>query len=206
MMFRIICQSAIISLTVCLAVPLIGLLIHGIFAFILQKILSIVDRTGTLYLIIGNVITFPGVIMHELSHALFALITGAKVNKVRLYGIKGDSLGNVNFTPRGLKIFKAIQLALASCAPVISGLITETVILYALKIYQMQTWQTAILIYLMISILMHMDMSSSDISNYIKGMKVIFPVTFLITLSVNIIGVYDLSMSTLAGWLQRHSI
>jgi len=206
MMFRIICQSAIISLTICLAVPLIGLLIHGIFTFILQRMLSIIDKTGTLYLIIGNVITFPGVIIHELSHALFALITGAKVNKVRLYGIKGDSLGNVNFTPRGFKISKAIQLALASCAPVISGVITETVILYVFKTHQMQPWQTAILIYLIISILMHMDMSSSDISNYIKGMKVIFPVTFLITLSANIIGAYDLSISTLAGWLQRHSI
>lgn len=49
--------------------------------------------------------TAVGVIFHELSHLLFAFLTGAKIEGFRLYRFKrsedDDVLGYVNYAPRG---------------------------------------------------------------------------------------------------------
>jgi hypothetical protein len=34
-----------------------------------------------------NYLTFPGVILHELSHALMAMVTGAKVTHIRFFAV-----------------------------------------------------------------------------------------------------------------------
>ena len=71
--------SALISLGVIIIIPLIGMIINFIVTIILSRIIR-----GKLYLFVANTLTFPGVMYHELSHALFAFITGAKIEKISM--------------------------------------------------------------------------------------------------------------------------
>lgn len=66
---------------------------------------------------------FIGVVHHELSHALFAVLTGAKLKKVRLFKLntKDGRLGYVEFIPRGRKLSQLLQKGLTSIAPIIMG-------------------------------------------------------------------------------------
>ena len=57
------------------------------------------------------VLTFIGIAHHELSHAVVALLTGAKVNSIVLFRLKAKNgnLGEVKITPRGLGIFNTVK-------------------------------------------------------------------------------------------------
>lgn len=72
-------------------------------------------------------ITFIGVIHHELSHLLLAILTGAKVEDVQLFSVfqKDKLLGYVSYRPRGPALLRGIQKILISIAPTVLGTITS---------------------------------------------------------------------------------
>ena len=120
--------SALISLGIIVAIPLTGFLINLFVTRLLSALLGLIDHSGKLFLFIANTLTFPGVCYHELSHALFAFITGAKIKKIVLYHKQKDTLGSVEMIPRGPLPLKWLQLSFSACAPVITGLIGEKVL------------------------------------------------------------------------------
>lgn len=116
-----------------------------------------------------NWLTFPGVMAHELAHAIVARISGARVDEVRLFRPAGDSLGYVRFTCRGSARSMAFQAAAASCAPVLMGFVTIR-LLAALAASFPAYWQVRVIAYhAAFSTAVHMTMSPQDLSNYRRG-------------------------------------
>ncbi len=146
---------AILSLTVTM---LSKLIVH-----ILSRLLGIQPAFW-----IRNYLTFPGTIHHELSHALLALLTGARVTKISFFP-KGNTLGHVDITTRGLPVLQSLQLSLSAVAPVLCGAATESLLWHYAVPLCSELWQIILLAYLMISILFHMTMSDQDLRNFRKG-------------------------------------
>lgn len=131
---------------------------------------------------IRNRLTFIGTVHHELAHALFAFISGAKVTKIELFHVRGQQLGCVEFYPRGNAFTKAIQMTLASIAPVVCGGVSLCVLAWIWHSQCAEPWQYIVTGYLMVSILLHMNMSTQDVKNAWKGMPLTIFICYLIFL------------------------
>ena len=156
------------------AVPVLGRIV-GLLTDTVMKGLSAAVGRRTAYWI-ANYATFPGVVLHELSHAAGAKLSGAKVESMRLFDPDGQSLGCVRFTCRGKRRRDmAFQRALASCAPVIGG------VLFILLFRAAAAWGRGyapleiLAWYSAFSMACHMDMSGQDMKNYMKGCAWMFP-------------------------------
>ena len=166
----------------------LGLIMEGIgnlFTRLLARLFG-----GGVAFFIRNRLTFIGTVHHELAHALFALLSGAKVTKVELFCVRGDQLGCVEFYPRGTAFTKSIQMTLASIAPVICGGASLCVLSWLWKYRCVVIWQYVLVVYLFISIFLHMNMSTQDVKNALRGMPltiVICYVIFLVT-GIRLIG------------------
>lgn len=127
-------------------------------------------------------LTFIGVFHHELSHALLALLTGAKINSITLFRLshKDGKLGEVKFTPRGLGITQAFQVVLTSIAPMLMGTLSLwLLLLHAIPsaVESKSVIPATVLGYLAFSIFIHMSLSSQDIKNILR--KIIYLLIFL---------------------------
>ncbi|MBO7355118.1 MAG: hypothetical protein K5871_08405 [Lachnospiraceae bacterium] len=172
-------MSLINALVICLALPLIGIVVEFICAYLFRKLTPV----GA-YFLVYNYLTIPGVMWHELSHALFAFVTLAKVNKIELFKPRNGSLGRVNFTPRGPYLLRCLQLSLASCAPVITGLLAAFGYMHLIKSRSFSLPVHIILGYLIICIVLHMTMSIADLKLYFKGIWVFFILFFVCSLFI----------------------
>jgi len=161
-----------------LVVPLVGLLID----FITEEIAKAIARGAGVSVawFVMNILTFVGTIHHELSHALYALLTGAKVKKIVIFHPEKDRLGYVEFEPRGIWLTKAIQLTLAGIAPTVQGFITDCLLLWLLLSVKLPIWAVILIIYVMVSIFIHMTMSSADVKAAVKGLPIVAVIVFLI--------------------------
>lgn len=186
--------SALISLGIIVAIPLTGFLIHLLVTRCLNTLLNGIDRSGKLFLFVANTLTFPGVCYHELSHALFAFLTGAKIKKIVLYRKEKNHLGYVELIPRGPLPLRWLQLSFSACAPVITGLLGECALLYVLYYLTLPVWADLLLGFLSFCILLHMDMSGADFKGYLKGVFFFFILFFLIALLLLQKGMIPLSI------------
>ena len=157
-------------------IPTIGLILGAIQRAI-AKTLARHIGSGAAFIIL-NVFTFFGVMHHELSHALYALITGAKVEKVELFKPNESSLGRVFMTPRGPLVLRSIQSCMSAIAPTVQGLITECILIKYFPTNNIVL--TIIFLYIMISIFIHMTMSIQDIICELKGLPICALIIFLI--------------------------
>ena len=184
-------------------VIILGLLLNTFKMKMLDWCCSLFGKKVGEFLI--NRFTFIGVIHHELSHAFMALLCGAQVTEVSIFKFKGDTLGNVKFIPRGPKPFRDLQMCLAALAPAICGMGSLYLMFYFLN-YKMVLvgWKLVLLIYMEISILLHMTLSSVDIKAAFKGMFTTLLITFCIffftrfDLVRGIVNIYDGIVSQLA--------
>lgn len=73
----------------------------------------------------GIILTAPGVILHELSHYIFAKLFGCSIHEVKLFrpieGMKDGILGYVNFSYNKNSIFHKIGLFFIGFAPIFGG-------------------------------------------------------------------------------------
>ena len=170
-----------IVLGVCVmsAVPLIGRLIGFLMDCVMRGLSSISD--GHTANMIANYVTFPGVILHELSHAVGAKISGAKIESIRLFEPDGQSLGCVEYSCRGKRRRDmAFQRALSSCAPVLGGFVCIHVFL-AMANWAGPYWPLALMSWHGIfSMACHMDMSRQDMKSYIKGCVWLLPYVIMV--------------------------
>lgn len=166
--------GAVLAICLMAAVPLIGRFVGFLMECVLRGLSSLTDsHTANL---VANYLTFPGVILHELSHAIGAKISGAKLDSVRLFEPDGQSLGKVEFTCRGKKRREvAFQRALSSCAPVLGGFVFVPFFM-TMASWAGSYWLLAILSWHgAFSMACHMDMSKQDMKNYLKGCVWLMP-------------------------------
>lgn len=166
------------TLILVMAIPLIGIAIDYLNKIILSFITNIFGIR--IAYIFANRVTFIGTVHHELAHALFALITGAKIIKINLFKVQDDTLGSVKFITRGNTLLKSIQLTMSSIAPVILGIISEYLLITKVVSNINNTILLWIIYYIIISILLHMTMSTQDIKNALKGLPVCTVIIYII--------------------------
>ncbi len=158
--------------------PILGLVaeyFNRLLKFLIKKLLGAKFTN-----IFCNYITFPGTVHHELSHALLAFVTGAKIEKISLFKPDGDSLGFVEYRNRGSFVISAIQDSMSAIAPILCGAATSCAIIYALFNCSLPIPVVIILVYLLVSIILHMRMSPADIKVMWKGIPVIFLIALLV--------------------------
>lgn len=166
------------------AIFAVGLLVEW-FGNLLTVLLSYLFGKKAAF-IIRNRLTFIGTVHHELAHALFASVSGAKVTKIELFHVRGNQLGCVEFYPRGNVVIRAVQMTLASIAPVLCGALSLSVIFWIFTSFPLEIWQIIVLGYLFISIFFHMNMSTQDVKNAWKGIPVTIIIGYFIFLFTDI--------------------
>lgn len=79
-MISIVINSLINTIFIILLIPIFGFIVDKLVQCIIKALSEIIGYTLTN--IIVNRLTFVGTMIHEISHALIATITGAKVTKI----------------------------------------------------------------------------------------------------------------------------
>ena len=152
-------------------------------------VLSLVAGTG-LALVIECYLTFPGVVYHELSHALAALLTGARVTKISLRPRRsGDGyvLGSVTYVPCGGRIRQAFQLFITGLAPSVTGLAGMAGMVLGVLPLCTLMWQRVLWGYLFACLLLHTGLSRQDL----HGMYAGAPIVLLVLLAVFLVVPFD---------------
>lgn len=174
--------SAILTVALILSVVIVGMIMNCIETLQMRILAKILGAKAAY--IICNRVTFVGTVVHECSHAMFMVLTGAKITEFSIWDTKGDSLGHVSYYNRGPLILKAFQDSLSACAPVIIGLLFEGLIWYIIMNKELPIWADILLWYTFISIIDHMSMSPQDLKNYFKGIWAIAITVFPIFLGI----------------------
>ena len=172
--------ALITALIICLGFPFLGLLIKNISIYT-ARFFS--NKGMRLYAIVHNYLTIPGVFHHELSHAALAFLTGARIGHIHLF--KPDegegSLGSVSFAPRGPAPLQAIQMFFTSIAPVPCGIATCWIIQHFILVKpELTLIQNITFRYLILSIIIHANMSVQDLVTMARGFPLVFIMIFLI--------------------------
>lgn len=156
------------------AVPLVGRGVGAIMDCAMKGIAQVAGRRTALFL--ANYATFPGVILHELSHAVGAKLSGAKLDRVSLFEPNGETLGTVEFTCRGKRRRNiAFQKAVSSCAPVIGGIVMVSVFMSVSRWGDGYPALQAMSAHGAFSMACHTDMSRQDMKNYVGGCMWLLP-------------------------------
>lgn len=167
----------ILIILLCIAI------MQGIIKFSRRWLLGAFQGAGSFF---DTKVTAIGVVHHELSHALFATLTGAKVDEIALFKQATEedkSLGYVVVKYSTRPILGGIQQFFTAIAPVITALITTSLLAKLLlpnvitgefKILEVpMMWQFWIFILLATPILYHATLSWPDIFICLKGIWVI---------------------------------
>jgi len=174
-LLNILIQAAVLEAVIVLLIPALGTAVNAV---IVKGVRGVAVRLlgSRIEYFVSNYFLFVGVVIHELSHALFAFLTGAKVTEVAVFRPEGNALGHVCYYTRGPRILAALQNGLSSCAPVVTGLVVSA--LLTVKVFPVLTapWQRGAVIYLLVAVVFHMNMSKADLKNYFKGAGVLVPV------------------------------
>ncbi len=152
----------------------IGVIIGGISAVFGRILATLIG--GRAAFLFRNYLTWPGTVHHEFSHALLAFLTGAKVRRISLIPHE-QALGQVDYIPRGGRVLKSLQMSLSSIAPIVCGMLTETLLLIYVLPKCDVWWEYVLFWYLAVSILLHMTLSKEDMTNLWNG---IIPTIFVL--------------------------
>lgn len=170
--------SLIFVLLILSAVPIIGIVMNRI-ELLQMKLLSKLFGIKIAEFICNRLL-FMGTVIHELSHALFAFLSGAVVTKIRCFTLfSKDTLGYVMFSTRGNTFKRSFQLAFTSCAPTVTGCLLIMLLTCLFRNSNTSILYKVIIIYLGLSVVNHMSMSPVDAKNYLKGCMCIFVAFFV---------------------------
>jgi len=169
-----------------LIILITGFLINLISAVITDALAGIIGSVPAF--ILRNYLTYPGTVHHELSHALLAFITGARIKKIVLLP-KGAALGSVEIETRGNLFLRALQLSLSAIAPVILGAVSLFSMWSFILPRTKEIWQYILFWYVFVSILFHMSLSGADYRSFFKGLLPTLLLFFLIFLVLGSFGI-----------------
>ena len=192
-----------LTLVIMVSVIIVGFFVDLIDTVVFSLFKRLLGLKGAI--IICRYLTFPGIMLHELAHALFIIITGGRIKSICLLSrLKEGGVGQVQFWAVGSRRRQAVQLALSSCAPVLMGFIEETILLILLLYFKIPFPFSIMLWYMVFTIGVHMSMSREDLKCYLKGWMYILPVMFLFILFVQYL-VYDYRiLSIISSGLAGH--
>lgn len=111
-----------------------------------------------------RILTFPGVLYHELCHAFFAMISGAKIKRIRFTRTGGVT----TVIAQGPAWLRDTQFAVSSVGPVIGGLFA-LLCLYYERGHFTGAWEV-LAIYIAVTVFLHSAMSRQDMKVFIKGL------------------------------------
>lgn len=169
-----IVTSMAVSACVMLAVIVIGRCVDRVRNFVMTRPSGEAGRRRTRFAV--DRLCFPGVLVHECAHALFAKLSGAKVTKMRCFVLfSKDTLGYVDFVAMGSPVRRAIQYCLISCAPVLAGMVLVPCLAATAFSGDAGLPARGLCAYLAASILLHMSMSRADTELYKKGALLVYP-------------------------------
>lgn len=168
--------SLICTAIVIFSVLLVGAIMNGLQRLQITLLEKIMGTKAALF--VSNYMTIAGTILHESAHALIGLLSGAKVTEISFLDTKGDTLGHVDYIPRGIAPMQAIQHTLIACAPVFAGLTADYFLIKAIFYGGFSIWADIGFWYLVVSIANHTSMSSIDIKHYFQGMWAVAPLIF----------------------------
>ena len=172
-------QYLIWSIELIALIMIAGYLI-GLFDHLLEKVIMMITG-GEFGCLIINYLTFPGVILHECSHALLAALTGAKITHIRFFSPDGNSLGSVSIRPRGNFLIKGVQRGFSALAPAFCSLLWLYLLKQFLYPYAVHHFWIMILFgYLCIAVILHASLSGADIRVGLRGVPGCLIVVFLI--------------------------
>lgn len=166
---------------------ILAMVVIGLIASALEHIINAIIGTflgSTFAIIFCNYLTFPGTILHELSHAALATLTGARVTEISFFDLSLTSLGHIKYRNKGPKWLRGIQDSLTACAPVISGVVALAILFGILTGSSHSLGISILLIYLIVCVIDHMTMSIPDIINYFRGILPTSILVFIINLIV----------------------
>lgn len=174
-------QALISTSAIMFIIPCIGFIIN----LITDRIIRILFKHfgGGFTKLVANYLTFVGTVHHELSHAIFAFLTGAKIVKIDLFYPSGHTLGKVLLNTRGNVLTKSIQLTMSAIAPVVLGCVTEYILIRYVITNSLNGVTSFVIYYFILSILLHMTMSKQDIKNAIKGLPICVCIVYIIVLA-----------------------
>jgi len=133
-------------------------LLFAIFLLLREILLRYTRENKLLF----NILLFPGIIMHELSHATACLILGAKIVDMNLFSYKG---GRVVYR---LKKENSVKNFLISSAPLIAGFLVLLIIISRLNYIEFQFDNLALvtlLFYFALTVTITMMPSFQDFKN-----------------------------------------
>ena len=134
----------------------------------------------------ANYLTLPGVLHHELSHALAALITGARVRHFSVIP-SGNSLGHVEIVPRGPGILRGLQLSFSAVAPVLFGMCTLAASLWYIYPSLAGPGWKILFWYLLVCVVLHMTLSRADWKSFLKGAAGTYLLLFAVFLVIRLV-------------------
>jgi hypothetical protein len=169
--------SAVLTIVVLLAPVVAGLFLFGLERLQVALIGSF-NRDLAYFFV--NFVTFPGTFVHEMSHLIFAVITGAEVNEVCMFENDGGRLGHISYRTRGPWFMEAVQHSLTAVAPTVVGFALGYVLLKYIFAGAHSVWAYIGLWYLVISLIDHSTMSDSDLEHYFQGVWIFILPVFLV--------------------------
>jgi len=143
-------------------------LLASIFKAVAAYILTLLFGVRTALLIV-NTLTWPGVVLHETSHAVAGLLTGAKIHKFSVLP-QGNTLGHVITSTRGNFILRGIQQACTGIAPAV---VCPTVAYFLLNLKVESAWLSILRYYMVVCCILHCELSGADISVVIRGIPAV---------------------------------
>ena len=162
-----------------------------------------------------QIILFPGVIIHEFSHALGCLLSGAKVDEISLFSSKGSYVKHgkpklpligsfiISFAPiaGGIAFLWLAAKALGLTLPQIDATLSFALVrdLGRFAVDNWELWTFWLFIYLTISIVICLVPSKQDISNSAVSALIVLVIFVLINQFSPI--VFDPIISTASGIL-----
>ena len=161
--------SAVLTILVIIVPVGIGMLLSSLKRL---EIKMIAVFSHSLVRFFMHYVTFPGIVIHELSHFIFAVITGAEVRDISFFEDDDGRLGHVTTRARGPWFIVAVQYTLIAIAPVIVGLTLGFLLLRYIFAEQHSLGMNIGLWYLIICLINHSTMSKSDIEGYFRGVLI----------------------------------
>lgn len=148
---------------------LMGRLRHLVIEGLLTRLLG-----QRLAIFVGYYLTVFGTLHHELAHAAGYLLTGARVHKISVFPRRQADgsvrLGYVLSSTRGPLLLRAVQDTVGSTGPLTFGFLT-VYLLWSLALPRAATpWMTALVYYMMISVVLHMELSGADLKLLRRGL------------------------------------
>ena len=168
--------SAVLTVLAILAPVVAGLLLYGLERLQVE-ILKSLNRDFAYFFV--NFLTFPGTFVHEMSHLIFAVITGAEVREICMFENDNGRLGHISYRVRGPWFMQAVQHSLTAVAPTVVGIGLGCFLLHLIFTTEFTLWENVGMWYLVVSLVDHSTMSDADLEHYFQGVWVFIVPLFL---------------------------